>query len=170
MSAAMRVLSLYPEHVEALRLGLRTVETRSWRTGLRERIALHASLRDPDSAEARRDPISRRVMDALPHGRPIPRGVIAMTVRVVDCAPIGGPFDFVFSDADKDWYPNYFKAVFPKLAAGGCYATHNISERGRGRGTPGSREYLELLRRTPGADTTVDERGGGMAITCKRST
>jgi predicted O-methyltransferase YrrM len=81
-----------------------------------------------------------------------------------------GPFDFVFSDADKDWYPNYFKAVFPKLAAGGCYATHNISERGRGRGTPGSREYLELLRRTPGADTTVDERGGGMAITCKRST
>jgi predicted O-methyltransferase YrrM len=41
-----------------------------------------------------------------------------------------GPFDFVFSDADKDWYPNYFKAVFPKLEVGGCYTTHNISERG----------------------------------------
>jgi caffeoyl-CoA O-methyltransferase len=81
-----------------------------------------------------------------------------------------GPFDFVFSDADKDWYPNYFKAVFPKLEVGGCYATHNISERGRGRGTAGSREYLALLRRTPGAETTVDERGGGMAVTFKRGT
>jgi caffeoyl-CoA O-methyltransferase len=81
-----------------------------------------------------------------------------------------GPFDFVFSDADKDWYPNYFKAVFPKLEVGGCYATHNIGERGLFRGTAGSREYLELLRRTPGAETTVDERGGGMAITFKRRT
>lgn len=81
-----------------------------------------------------------------------------------------GPFDFVFSDADKDWYPNYFKAVFPKLEVGGCYTTHNISESGRGRGTAGSREYLQLLRSTPGAETTVDERGGGMAITYKRGT
>jgi caffeoyl-CoA O-methyltransferase len=83
---------------------------------------------------------------------------------------LDGPFDFVFSDADKDWYPNYFKAVFPKLEVGGCYTTHNISESGRGRGTAGSREYLQLLRSTPGAETTVDERGGGMAITYKRGT
>ena len=81
---------------------------------------------------------------------------------------LGGPFDFVFSDADKDWYPNYFRAVFPKLTTGGCYTTHNISQ--RGRGTAGSRAYLELLRSTPGAETTVDERGGGMAITFKRGT
>lgn len=81
---------------------------------------------------------------------------------------LDGPFDFVFSDADKDWYPNYFTAVFPKLTPGGCYATHNISE--RGRGAAGSREYLALLRRTPGAETSVDERGGGMAITFKRGT
>ena len=26
-----------------------------------------------------------------------------------------GPFDFVFSDADKDWYKNYFIDVDPKL-------------------------------------------------------
>ena len=70
-----------------------------------------------------------------------------------------GPFDFVFSDADKDWYPNYFKAVFPKLDVGGCYATHNVSEAGR-RGAQGSREYLTFLRTVPNAETTVDERGG----------
>lgn len=79
-----------------------------------------------------------------------------------------GPFDFVFSDADKDWYPNYFTAVFPKLTVGGCFTTHNVSESGR-RGSMGSREYLALLRRTPQAETTVDERGGGLAITFKRA-
>jgi caffeoyl-CoA O-methyltransferase len=78
-----------------------------------------------------------------------------------------GPFDFVFSDADKDWYPNYFKAVWPKLTADGCFTTHNVSEGGR-RGAMGSREYLALLRSTPGAETTVDERGGGLAITYKK--
>jgi predicted O-methyltransferase YrrM len=79
-----------------------------------------------------------------------------------------GPFDFVFSDADKDWYPNYFKAVFPKLTSGGCFTTHNVSEAGR-RGAIGSREYLALLRATPNAETTVDERGGGLAITYKKA-
>ena len=79
---------------------------------------------------------------------------------------LSGPFDFVFSDADKDWYPNYFKAVWPKLLPGGCFTTHNVSERS-GRGAFGSRDYLALLRATPGATTTVDERGGGVAITFK---
>ena len=35
---------------------------------------------------------------------------------------LAGPFDFVFSDADKDWYPKYLDAVLPKLAVGGCFA------------------------------------------------
>ena len=29
---------------------------------------------------------------------------------------LSGPFDFVFSDADKEWYTNYVVAVWPKLA------------------------------------------------------
>ncbi len=32
-----------------------------------------------------------------------------------------GPVDFVFSDADKNWYINYFKAMDPKLSAGGLF-------------------------------------------------
>jgi caffeoyl-CoA O-methyltransferase len=67
----------------------------------------------------------------------------------------------------KDWYPQYFKDVFPKLTVGGCYATHNISQ--RGRGAANSRAYLDFLRSVPGAETTVDERGAGMAITFKRA-
>ncbi len=34
--------------------------------------------------------------------------------------------DFVFSDADKYWYTQYFKDVDPKLKIGGCFTTHNV--------------------------------------------
>ena len=37
-----------------------------------------------------------------------------------------GPFDFVFIDADKEWYTNYAKAVIPKLRVGGCLTAHNV--------------------------------------------
>jgi predicted O-methyltransferase YrrM len=78
-----------------------------------------------------------------------------------------GPFDFVFSDADKDWYKNYLVAVLPKLEVGGCYVTHNVSE---GRWRFGNNvEYLAYLRSLPSLVTTLDSRGAGMAISYKRS-
>jgi predicted O-methyltransferase YrrM len=77
-----------------------------------------------------------------------------------------GPFDFVFSDADKDWYKNYLDAVLPKLDAGGCYATHNVSP-GRRRGG-GQDDYLAYLQSLPNLETTVDARGAGMAISYKK--
>jgi caffeoyl-CoA O-methyltransferase len=40
---------------------------------------------------------------------------------------LAGPFDFVFSDADKDGYKNYFIALAPKLDVGGCFTAHNVS-------------------------------------------
>ncbi len=79
-----------------------------------------------------------------------------------------GPFDFVFSDADKYWYKNYFIAVEPKLEVGGCYTTHNVS-RGRGRRGGGSSGYLEYLDSLPNFETTVDSRGSGLAISYKNS-
>ncbi len=83
---------------------------------------------------------------------------------------LGGPFDFVFSDADKDWYKNYLIAVLPKLQVGGCYTTHNVSDgRGRGRGRGWGRDdYYEFLLAQPNLETTVDNRGGGLAISYKR--
>jgi len=78
-----------------------------------------------------------------------------------------GPFDFVFSDADKDWYKNYLDAVLPKLEVGGCYATHNVSPGRRQRG--GQDGYLEYLLSLKNLETTVDTRGGGMAISYKRA-
>ena len=77
-----------------------------------------------------------------------------------------GPFDFVFSDADKGWYQNYFEAVDPKLKVGGCYATHNVSDRS-GRG--GNQAYLRFLQGLDQYETTVDNSGGGMAVSFKKA-
>ena len=79
-----------------------------------------------------------------------------------------GPFDFVFSDADKYWYKNYLIALLPKLEVGGCYTTHNVSM-GRGRrGREGSDDYLEYLLSLPNLETTVDNRGHGLSISYNR--
>lgn len=82
---------------------------------------------------------------------------------------VEGPFDFVFSDADKDWYINYFKDVSPKLKSGGCFSAHNVSSEGRGRrGSSGSRAYLEYVNGLDNYTTTVDDSGSGLAISYKK--
>ena len=73
-----------------------------------------------------------------------------------------GPFDFVFSDADKDWYPNYLAAVWPKLVPGGMFTAHNVTMRGSG-----IREFLDALERLPDAETTID-RGSSAGISITR--
>lgn len=77
---------------------------------------------------------------------------------------LDGPFDFVFSDADKDWYTNYFKAVWPKVMVGGCFTAHNVSMSGEG-----VREFLEHLETVENGETRIDEQSrAGISITCKR--
>ncbi len=78
---------------------------------------------------------------------------------------LNGPFDFVFSDADKYWYKNYFIDVDPKLETGGCFTTHNISER---RGA-NSQDYLEYVRSLDNYETTLFSDGNGLLISYKRA-
>ena len=74
-----------------------------------------------------------------------------------------GPIDFVFSDADKDWYTNYFDALWPKLAPGGCFTAHNVTMRGSG-----IREFLDRLNTAKDGETTIDRKSSaGLSITCK---
>jgi predicted O-methyltransferase YrrM len=85
-----------------------------------------------------------------------------------------GPFDFVFSDADKDWYINYFKDISSKLVVGGCYVTHNVSAgwggRRYGRGMGGmSGDYYSYIMSLSNFESTVNNSGGGMLISYKRS-
>jgi caffeoyl-CoA O-methyltransferase len=82
-----------------------------------------------------------------------------------------GPFDFIFSDADKEWYKNYFIDLNPKLKVGGCFTAHNISERGRGgyRGYGGPDAFLEYIRSLSNYETNVNNTGGGISISYKKA-
>ena len=78
---------------------------------------------------------------------------------------IPGPFDFVFSDADKDWYKNYFVAVWPKVTAGGCFTAHNVTGMFIGSG---AREFLAHLKTLADGETKIDRSSReGISITCK---
>jgi predicted O-methyltransferase YrrM len=83
--------------------------------------------------------------------------------QIVPALP--GPFDFVFSDADKEWNKNYFVAVWRKVVPGGCFTAHNVS----GRVSGGLREFVNRLNTLPDAVTTFDKSSrAGISISCKR--
>ena len=77
-----------------------------------------------------------------------------------------GPYDFVFQDADKDWYARYFEYIYPMLAPTACYVAHNVSGRD-GRG--GNREFVSALEAKPDLETVFvgGSRSGGMSVSCR---
>ena len=77
---------------------------------------------------------------------------------------IEGPFDFVFVDADKDWYTRYFEALLPKVEIGGCFTAHNVS----GRGRRGMGNFVEALESTPNVETEYFRSGSGLSVSYKR--
>ena len=79
-----------------------------------------------------------------------------------------GPFDFIFSDADKYWYKNYFDDINPKLKVGGCYTTHNIIEGGPGGWGGWNQDYLEYIQNLDNYESTLYKDGGGLLISYKR--
>ena len=75
-----------------------------------------------------------------------------------------GPFDFVFSDADKGWYTQYLKDVLPKLEINGCFTAHNTSMQNQG-----ITDFLEYLGTVAELETTVDNSTrAGLSISYKR--
>lgn len=80
---------------------------------------------------------------------------------------LNGPFDFVFSDADKDWYKNYFIDTEPKLKTSGCFTAHNVSPPGRGYN--GQAEFLNYVLKLKNYETTVNTTGAGLSISYKKA-
>lgn len=76
-----------------------------------------------------------------------------------------GPFDFIFSDADKGWYKNYFIALAPKMEVGGCFAAHNVLWSYDG----GIREFLNYVRSLPNFETTLNrDSSAGISMSYKK--
>ncbi|GHN02899.1 hypothetical protein WSM22_43880 [Cytophagales bacterium WSM2-2] len=74
-----------------------------------------------------------------------------------------GPFDFVFSDADKDWYKQYFIDVTPKLVKGGCFTAHNVTD----GNVP--QEYVEFVNSQKQFETAIDRKSrSGIQISFKK--
>ncbi len=76
-----------------------------------------------------------------------------------------GKYDFVFSDADKYWYKNYFIAMDPKLKVGGCFTAHNTAMR-----ASGIKEFVDYIEGLSNYKTTFDKSSrSGISISYKTS-
>lgn len=71
-----------------------------------------------------------------------------------------GPWDFVFQDADKEWYLNYWNDLKGKLAPKGCYGADNVLR-------PAAREvtqFVEAARGDAAFSTRIDDLGSGEGV------
>jgi predicted O-methyltransferase YrrM len=74
-----------------------------------------------------------------------------------------GNYDFVFSDADKYWYKNYFIAMDPKLKVGGCFTAHNTAMR-----DTGISEFMDYIKNLNNYSTTIDKTSrAGISVSYK---
>ena len=76
---------------------------------------------------------------------------------------IAGPVDFVFCDADKDWYLKYLQILEPGMPVGGYFTAHNILWAGRSN----INQFLLYLKDNRNFQTHI-EKGSGEGISVSR--
>lgn len=79
----------------------------------------------PEHAE-----IAQSFFDRSPHGRKI-KLRLGPALETLASLPASARFDFVFLDADKENYVNYYEAVLPRLRPGGLIVADNVLWSGR---------------------------------------
>lgn len=77
-----------------------------------------------------------------------------------------GPWDFVFQDADKNWYLNYWNDLKGKMASGGCYTADNVLR-------PDAAEVTQFVRAAQSDQqfthrTEKGSRGEGLMVICRK--
>lgn len=77
-----------------------------------------------------------------------------------------GPWDFVFQDADKEWYLQYFRDLEGKIAPGGCYTAHNVARPYARQVT----EFLDYARSRPDMSFRFADgaSGEGISVSCRK--
>ncbi len=77
---------------------------------------------------------------------------------------LNGPYDFVFCDADKDWYLQYFLDLETKISSRGCFTAHNVLW----RYDPHIKKFLDYVKRDPGFRTHIEKGSGeGISVSCR---
>ena len=106
---------------------------------------------------------ARRHIDASPYASMIDVrvGPALDTVRTLD-----GPFDFVFIDADKPGYRDYYEASLPLLSEHGLIAVDNVLWSGR-VADPGNHDDSTLAMRAFNEHVRADERVVSVMLTVR---
>jgi predicted O-methyltransferase YrrM len=89
---------------------------------------------------------------------------------------IGGTWDVVYNDIDKDGYPDTVALAYERLRPGGLFVTDNALWYGRvldgeddgSAETAGVREFTRRLLAHPGFLTTIDPTRDGVAVALRR--
>ena len=75
-----------------------------------------------------------------------------------------GPYDFVFCDADKEGYHQYFHDLEGKISPNGCFTAHNVLW----SNDPHIRKFLDYVKRAPGFRTVIEKGSGeGISVSCR---
>jgi caffeoyl-CoA O-methyltransferase len=93
--------------------------------------------------DPKRAAMARAHFDASPHADKIE---VRVGPALDTIAHLDGPFDFVFIDADKPNYLNYFQAVLPLLADDGLIAADNTLWSGQVVNAANHDEQVEAIR------------------------
>jgi predicted O-methyltransferase YrrM len=84
-----------------------------------------------------------------------------------------GPLDFVFIDADKNWYIQYAKHLVQKVEPGGCIAAHNVVEPPSHRSGGywrGTEEYFLYMKTLPEFETRIHPGSpAGLSLSYKKT-
>jgi predicted O-methyltransferase YrrM len=73
-------------------------------------------------------------------------------------------WDFVFCDADKWWYKNYFISLESKIVSGGCFVAHNTNTQSND-----IRDFKEYVESNPGFVTTYKtQTRSGISVSYKK--
>jgi len=75
-----------------------------------------------------------------------------------------GRYDFVFSDADKEWYKKYFIEMDPKMEPGSCFTAHNTAMR-----ISGISEFLDYIEGLDTWSTEINRNSrAGISVSLKK--
>ncbi|RJP32410.1 MAG: methyltransferase domain-containing protein [Candidatus Omnitrophota bacterium] len=113
---------------------------------------------DPETADKCRENIKKVGLE---------KTVTCITGDALQTIPkLKGKFDFVFLDAAKQDYFNYFKACLPMLKVGSVIIADNVVQSARAM-----KDFLDFMENDPDYDMVIirasEEKGDGMAVIYK---